>query len=249
MSNQVYIIKASANMDLKGVSLSADIKKFEESSMSCLGIDLSALSVLYSAHIGILIGGIKSAKKKGGIAVLLVKNDMLFKLLTSLNLHRTSEIVRDEEHFHRLLQEKTDAASAGGGAPHTPEPQLSAAGIPPKTAVPGSAGQTTTQAPPAKTNKTTVLLSVILALVVVVAAAVIALLSIGRQGIMTENQKQAIIIGYLQNQLDTLKTQVGQYKDDLKLIQEMGDMSASPAASPESIPKQSAPDSKKNGER
>jgi anti-anti-sigma regulatory factor len=234
MSNEPFVITATADLDMKGTSLITEVKKFEASDATVLGLDLSALSVLYSAHIGILIGGIKSAKKKNGAAVILVTNEMVYKLLMSLNLHRTSEIVRDAGQFKKSLKAKVSAASSPQPAPAAggeADPATQDGTRPATSAAAGPAAVQSPVVPPKeKKNIGALIFGFVAVLLLIVASVAATFFAVQRQGLRSEADKQKMIITYLQTRVDSLTTRldslttvVSRYQEDVSLLQELNE--------------------------
>lgn len=76
---------------------------FKQSSCAVLGINLSALTILRSEHLGVLAIFFKTAEAKQGSVVILAPSDSLYEVLVVVRFDRKATIVRDEADFKKML--------------------------------------------------------------------------------------------------------------------------------------------------
>jgi anti-anti-sigma regulatory factor len=111
MNTKTFIITLPAEYTQSSISeLAAEVSRFEQSGARHVGIDLSHHVILRSEQLGCLARAMKSAEKRDGKTMILVKNDSLLKLLQSIHFDKKACIFQDNDDFNneivRLESEK-----------------------------------------------------------------------------------------------------------------------------------------------
>jgi len=197
-------------------SLYGEVERFIAGPKKNAGFDLSQLSILRSEQIGVLVKAVRGAENKHGRIIVLASNHALLEILRAIDLDKKAVIVQNAQAFKAALEEQD---------PCTPSSSF----VPSATQIkPGSIKSTDPVAPlhstsvPSTDKRARLGLFVIsgLLLLFLLTALLIFFLQYRANAVITQQTLETKT--RLECQVDSLSLIINQYREEEKLLKEIG---------------------------